>query len=197
MKRILCCDIDGVLSDMTGIVLHRIWCDHGLVITPDQLTHYQRLDELLAEARVDPGYLPDLFHDKDVLDNVPIMLPAIPALRRIRGMVQSIHIVTARNHHAYDWVSGITRSWLDRYGIPYDKLVFSTDKAAYCRSVQAGYLIEDAPQHAEAALALGVGVFLLDHPYNRQLADRGGLWRVGNHREIVDLLEADLSTRPS
>lgn len=187
---IFCCDIDNVLADLDGPLLDRIARDLEIVIP--EIAEWHALERHLAPVLPDAReWLDQIFADPAFLRELPLMLPMLRVLQQVRGMVQSIHIVTARPPTTQE----ITRYWLDCYGIPYDKFVMTQEKAEYCRSKRARYIVEDAPHHAEQCLDIGVGVFLIDKPYNRHLAARGGLWRIHHPMEIPDLLAADLAER--
>lgn len=188
-RRPLVCDIDGVLADWLGPAVDRLNARYGARVDPREVTAWKMApfwgdppdwSEAFGEL-ADPGFLREL----------PLYLPALTMLRKVRGMVGSVHIVTAREKSS----EGATRLWLDHYGIPYDRLAFTYDKALYCKNAGASHIIEDAGHHAAACHTLGVGVFLVDQPYNRDLTERGGIWRVRHHAEIPPLLAQDLKER--
>ena len=189
MKTVFCSDLDSCLADSDAPLLARVNQELGLQLSPEDITQYA-FEPLLEGVLENPrAWLTDLFDEPDWVSNYPLILPALSAMRKIRGMVTELHIVTARR----DVVKDATRAWLFEHGFPYDKIVHTQDKAGYCREVKASYIFEDAPHHAEACHAAGVGVFLMDKAYNRNLTDRGGLWRVTNPLEIIPILKDDLA----
>lgn len=192
-ETLLCCDLDGVLADMDGPVLHQINQEFGLSLSREDLIHYQALDDLLAPHHENPrAYLEDLYASVDLLPGLPLILPSLTGLRKIRGLVRSIRVITARAVVGKPWVEPVTKAWLDQFGFPYDRLIFREDKAAYCRANSVRYIIEDSPAQALECHEHGIGVFLVDAPYNRHVEPRGGLWRVKSLLEVPELLQEDL-----
>lgn len=193
-RPVVACDIDGVLADSDALVRWLIGDEFGLAVFPEDIDDWNAYERVLEGHVSDPrGWLDRTFADPGFLDAVPLVLPSLAALRRIRGYARSIHVVTSRPEG--EETESATRTWLDGYGLPYDRIAFVADKSRYCRDFRISYIIEDAPHHAEACLERGIGVFLVDWPYNRRLAPRGGLWRVENPIEIPDLLIADHERR--
>lgn len=62
-----------------------------------------------------------------------------------------------------------TEEWLQRYHIPWDKLVLlgSHDKADTCIDLKLDIFIEDSLQNAIQISARGIPVILFDAPYNK------------------------------
>ena len=185
-RPLVCCDIDGVLNDLLGPLCDGLWARHGVWIRPEEIVSWDTPRALVGDAA------DEIFDDLALTGELPFMLPALTAMRQIRGMARQIHIVTARPDT--DDMVAATRRWLDVYGIPYEKLVFTADKAAYGRANGARYMIEDSLRHAKACHELGIGVFLVDAPYNREIEPVGGIWRVQSLLEIPELLAADLES---
>lgn len=185
-------DLDGVIADNDGPLTARIRADHGIDFFPADMTRWST-EELLAERGIENAgpYIGSIFDDPEWVANVPLILPMLPALRKIRGICNPLHVVTARRPHLVD----TTRLWLNEYLIPFDKLVHTNDKAQYLREQKINYIIEDAPHHAESCLSYGIGVFLIDKPYNQGVQSRGGLWRITDPKEIPALLLQDLKER--
>jgi|GEM_PF-4941423 len=94
----------------------------------------------------------------------------------------------------------ITKHWLRRHGIPYDRLSIETtsgpDGARYldanCRRI--GSFVEDIPENARRLAALCQRVYLIDQPYNRVLDSElpSNVLRVYTWTQIEeDLLQAN------
>lgn len=188
-KPLFGCDLDAVLADNMGPLLARIQIELGLCLDVGQLTSYDELESLLESATDQPReWLDETFEDEEFLLDLPLILPTLVALRKIRGMTRGIHIVTARSKYT----SKATRAWLDGYGIPYEQIAHTPNKAQYCREKGISYLMEDAPHHALACHELGIGVFLIDQPWNQDVPEKGGLWRISNPLEILGILKSEL-----
>jgi len=193
-------DIDGVLADNIPQTCDAINLRLGTSVCASDLVTYDWLNGFLQDKVEDPSaLLSEFWYDPEFLRNAPFMLPALTACRRMAGMLDEIHIVTARSAHTQDAaVMDATRAWLDRYGIPYSKIVHTRDKTAYCLEHKIAYLIEDAPATAVQAATNGLRVFLVDAPYNRDVVDgatgtgRGRIFRVNHIGEVPDLLRKDM-----
>lgn len=187
-KPLLCCDIDGVIADADGPLLARINAEYGTSFHPSQITTWL-FESLIADTVPNAGeYIGKTFADPDFILAQPLILPAKTLLRQVYQYFRGVHMVTSRPES----IRAETAAWLDHYGISYSKLAHVTNKGEYCRQVGARYHIEDAPHHAEDVHSYGIGVFLIDKPYNQDVTPRGGLWRVSNPLEILPLLLEDL-----
>lgn len=190
MKPLLCCDLDSVIADTDAALINRFNTDFGTDFDPAKQTTWD-FDHMIEPYHPDPkAYIAEVLSDAELFGNLPLILPTKILLTKLGGIFRAIHVVTARPEVLKD----CSRLWLDRYGIPYSKLVFTHDKGAYCHSVAASYMIEDAPHHAEDVASYGIGVFLIDKPYNKGVRTRGGLWRVSHPMEILPILLEDLQT---
>jgi 5'(3')-deoxyribonucleotidase len=165
--------------------------DFGTGFDPAEQTTWE-FDDMIAPYHPDPkAYIVEVLADPELFGSLPLILSTKILLTKIRGLFRGLHVVTSRPEVLKD----VSRQWLDQYGIPYDKLIFTHDKGKYCHDQGASYIIEDAPHHAEDCHSYGIGVFLIDKPYNREVRERGGLWRVKHPMEIHPLLLEDLKTR--
>lgn len=64
----------------------------------------------------------------DLFNCLPPYPGAADAVRKVKAAGHSIHIITARNYGNPGQAQSQTVKWLNRYGIPYDTLTFSSDK---------------------------------------------------------------------
>lgn len=188
MKPLLCCDLDSVLCEIHGPLLDKFNNDFGLTLGPEDHSEWNFEPMLEAHCADPKAYITECLTDEDFFVDLPVMLPTLRMLKKVRGHFRGLHIVTARRKV----LEQVTRDWLDDNLVPYDRLVMTNNKAQYCRKEGAKYLIDDAPHQAEDCHSSGIGVFLIDMPYNRNVKERGGLWRVHNPLEIVPIMEDDL-----
>lgn len=192
---VIACDLDGVLNDPLGPLMDWINMAFGCDIDQIDVTDW---DNVLNVVRNQSGTMVSdeawnacrrgFWTSNKVLADLPVMLPMLTALARVRGMAKSLHIVTERG----DETLGMTRAWLDGHGVPYDRIALRRDKAAYCREQRIRYIVEDDPEIALSCHNVGVGVFLIDQPYNRNVPPLGGIWRIFQPNDIPGLLERDL-----
>lgn len=187
-KPLLCCDMDGVIAEADGPLLAKINAEFGTDFHPRQITGWA-IEELIGNVVPDANtYIWSTFSDPDFIASQPLVLPAKIFLRKAYQHFRGVEIVTSRPES----IRAETAGWLDHYGIPYTRLVHTKNKGEYCQQAGARYMIEDAPHHAEDVHRYGVGVFLIDKPYNQHVEARGGLWRVTSPTDILPILLEDL-----
>ncbi len=103
------------------------------------------------------------FHE----ESIPL-LPLFTGVQYALGVIHQtcrIIIVTARRPYSRPQ----TLQWLADHGIPFDALYHTEDKTEIPESITLA--IDDHPLHIQAYQALGVRVFVMDQPWNRQVVD--------------------------
>jgi uncharacterized HAD superfamily protein len=79
-----------------------------------------------------------------------------------------ILITTHRRETAWS----ATAQWLDANGIPFDDLRCGYRKVEHLHEVRADLLVDDSPENLELALAGGIAVATIRHPWNVRLIER-------------------------
>jgi hypothetical protein len=105
----------------------------------------------------------------------------VEALTRLRHYGR-VFLVTARDFGEAGSARRNTMMWLTRYGIPFDGLVFTSEK----HELGADYALDDKPEFFHLLEDHGTTVFLRDQPWNRDLS-----WapRVHSITEFADRVE--------
>lgn len=199
MKPSVLVDIDGVLADCQGPLyaeLHK----RGYMLLPERNDFYEATSAQLQEIYnlTQPeahDLLAEIWFAPQFIEQQPVRLDAIGAMRWILGLAEQVHIVTARTSLGRPDVPVVTQNWLNRYGFTYHKLVFEREKHVYAKEHGIHYVIEDNPSIAERCWMRGIGVFLVDHTYNRMVSPRERLWRVKSMAEIPKLMQKDWSAQ--
>jgi len=102
-----------------------------------------------------------------------------------------IHVMTARPQEAW----GQTAEWLDKYGLVCDSLHFNPTKTflSHFASGRAA-MLDDHIHYYEEARKAGIAPFLLNQPWNQELANANRVntvlefaYAVIGHNKIVDL----------
>ena len=89
------------------------------------------------------------------------------ALRRLRKLGHTVHIITARGFGPN--ARPLTCKWLSDYKIPHDSLTFAVDK----RVMDVDFMLDDKPANVDDMREVGCAAYLLDcgrsdqvgHPY--------------------------------
>jgi len=109
---------------------------------------------------------------KALFVETPVKEGAARVLQWLKSKGLEIHICTARKA---EWKCGlkdlvvVTEEWLKEHSIPYDALVFTRDKAAYAKDVNAMIAIDDFYRNAEEYAEVGCPVIKFNHEYTKPI----------------------------
>lgn len=93
-------------------------------------------------------------------------------IKLLRKAGIEIYIISGRDNGEYDEPLKITKNWLEKHNIEYDKLILTNaynvhEKADVCLKNDIKILIEDSLKTCIDAYLFGVEVLIMDTPYNR------------------------------
>lgn len=187
-------DLDGVAYDFTSSLRHYLITHEGY--DPERLqggdtedpnatwTFYKdcwgmTTEEFLTacDRGVDAGVV--FLHGEPFEDTVETW-------KKFRSDGRRLHIITnrsfgTRSHHN-------TSEWLERHGVPFDSLIFSSHKTI----IQPDVMVDDLPDNQQEFLSVGVPCYLYTRPWNMGMEDHG--YRVGSWEEfssVVDWMARD------
>jgi uncharacterized HAD superfamily protein len=92
---------------------------------------------------------------------------AVEAVQRWHAAGHFIHITSHRATECHR----ATADWLTEVGVPFDELYCSYDKVARCQEIGIDLLVDDSPINLQSALAAGLRVATIAHPWNRDLCE--------------------------
>ncbi len=112
-------------------------------------------------------------------------LPLLPSARM--GLHQLEHryrivIITARRPYSRPQ----TLEWLQKHQIPFDELYHTEEKTDVPENISLA--VDDHPLHALAYCELGIRVFLMDQPWNKDV-DHPLLTRVSGWDDLLHMLD--------
>ncbi len=154
-------DIDNVLAKAEPEV-QRLFQE--LTGTPWPVGKYGSAGGLDVSA-LEPALLGEIFrrfHEESIPS-----LPLISGARYVLQVLQRdsrIIIVTARRPHSRPQ----TLQWLRDHHLPFEALYHTEEKTQIPETIT--HAIDDHPHHLERYQELGAKVFVMDQPWNRQLA---------------------------
>lgn len=166
-------DIDNTISYTTEMIMHYALIfgrEHGLNTVPDPNQYY--LEGALGWS----SEAVEEFFDAHLASIYREVRPK-EQVGEITQQMQKHHqivLITSRNYQ-FPGIEEITREWLRKYGIAYDKLILNAtpnmhhfSKLAVCMQHKVNVMIED---HHELAQELSqfMPVILFDYPYNRKV----------------------------
>lgn len=92
---------------------------------------------------------------------------AVDTLNRWTAIGHTVHITSHRSVQAHD----VTLRWLEEIGLRYGSLYCVDDKVPLCRDLGVELLIDDSPDNLERAIAQGIGVATIEHPWNVEFCE--------------------------
>lgn len=167
-------DIDGVLNSQYNFCI-----DYGTKFC-NELGKYklERIDVIDTTDMFLWG--DDVAHQfwnkyrKKLVITLPAKIYAAEVIQKLKEEKNEIYIITARKNND-EWfpedlkndVEIITKEWLEKNKIYYDKIIFDVkDKGQYCSDNSIDIMIEDDPVNLRK-LINNTNVIIFDYPYNR------------------------------
>ena len=111
---------------------------------------------------------------KDLAITLPAKKFASEVIKKLKNESYEIYIITARKNND-EWfseklkndVEGITKKWLNKNEIYYDKIFFDVkNKGLFCKENNIDFMIEDDPKNLKTLIG-NTNVMVFDYPYNR------------------------------
>lgn len=121
----------------------------------------------------------------DVIDEAPYYI------NKLKELGNTIYIITGRDNGEYSNPYDMTKEWLDKNNIKYDKLILTNSyknnehgKTEKCIENNIDIMIADSVHICQDCIDNGVNTIIMDTLYNRNL----NIKRVYNWREIYELI---------
>lgn len=99
-------------------------------------------------------------------------------IEKLRQEGNKIYIITARDESGmpteyYGKMQQLTKKWLEKQGIQYDKIIFSKDKEKLQKCIEnnVDIMIEDSPSNIQN-IATKINVIKFDCQYNKQISGK-------------------------
>lgn len=126
-----------------------------------------RLEYIMSHAEIKPG--------------------AKEVINRLHDEGNKIIIISFRKGKYLENPTNLTKEWLDRYGIKYDKIYTDTgSKVDECLENNVKLFIDDKESHCEEVSNAGVDVILFTNAYNH---DENRFVRKDNWNDIYDYIK--------
>ena len=168
-------DIDGVLTDLERTTIDfgtKMCIEENWPITIDLSKYWE------VEAFGWTSEQADKFWNKYLVEYVtqsPARRFAKEIISKLREEGNNIYIITARDESGmppeyYGKMQELTRGWLEKYEIEYDKLIFAKDseKLEKCLENNVDIMIEDSPRNIRN-ISSKVKVIKFDCQYNKDV----------------------------
>lgn len=181
-------DIDNTISDtheMIAAYAQRYGAEENRPLYLDRSRYF------LSEYLGWPEDVVEAFRQRCLLDiyrEVEVKPGAIQVLRSWQGAGHRIILITGRNSE-FPGMETVTRDWLERHGIPYERLIMNDtphmhhfSKNVTAREAGIELMVEDHPDLC-LELAAFIPVLMFDQPYNRHIS-APAITRVFNWEQI-------------
>lgn len=147
-------DIDGVLTDLEKFMIEygtKFCLEESLEINIKKISYDERETFNWSQEQADKFW--DKYFTGYVI-NEPQRKFASEVINKLREQGNKIYIITARNEYGlskeyYGKVQELTKEWLKKQNITYDKLIFARDeeKILRCMENNIDVMIEDSPKN--------------------------------------------------
>ena len=166
-------DIDGVLTDY-----ERYAIDYGTKMSVEKnwpikidVSEYMEIDAFDWDNKQ-----AEMFWDKyfiNYLTKSSARVFASEIIDKLKKEGHKIYLITARDddemsEEFYGQMQPITKEWLKKQNIKYDKIIFKKEKLQPCIENNIDIMIEDSPQNIEK-LSKNIKVIKFDCQYNKDV----------------------------
>lgn len=177
-------DIDDTITNTYECVIKEI-ADHYRIDYNELLnrnlkyTYFFDSDEFPKYDR----FVVDKF--SDISPKVPIKADALEFLSKLHDEGNEIIFITARHYGEYNDPYNITLNYLNKYNIPFDKIIVGAlDKAKACIDEDIDLFVDDNISNCEKVIESGIDTLLFNARFNSE----SNLKRVYNWEDVYDLV---------
>lgn len=109
----------------------------------------------------------DKYYEKTVLKVQPKMY-AVENIKRLKESGDKIYLITARFLSDKFDVEKLTKDWLEKYGIPYDKLILnSQNKLIAAKENDIDIFVDDSIKNCTEMAHVGIKTYMMDTIINK------------------------------
>ena len=184
-------DIDNVISNFDE-VLKKEFLEHDKAlrntgILDDNLDITSGMFDWSKEEVCD-FYYPNI---ERIVKSLSLIDGSKEYIDKLKNEGHSIYIITGRDNGEYSNPVEMTKGWLDKYNIYYDKLIFTNayDKVSKTRSClenNIDIMIDDSVSICKSCLDNGIVSLLMDKPCNRS----SNITRVYSWKDIYNFISS-------
>ena len=128
------------------------------------------------------------YYEKIITEVRPKTL-ALKYLNKLHEQGHKIVLITARWETDYTDIVGLTKEWLERNNVPYDKLIVNAEnKAIAAKQENIDIFIDDSFKNCQMVSDLGIKSYLMDTRTNRELLDNR-IKRIYSWPHFYDIFE--------
>ena len=118
--------------------------------------------------------------------NVPIKEDSIHYINKLKEDGHNIIVITARDTFFYKDPYKTTKAYLNKFDIPFDKLICNSDKVKECKNNNIDLLIDDSNHNCENVSKAGIKVLMFACKSNKNIHNFN---KVYNWKEVYDYIK--------
>ena len=173
-------DIDGVLSNFVKTFIKIVKKEYFVDLREQDIYAH----DLFLVLGITEEETMELIR-KTLTQDLDLMPGAKKSLNQLKSK-HEIYLLTARP----DDFNNLTKDWLKRKGIPYDKLIHINEGEKHQVNLELDIIVEDNLKDAIRWLNKSNEVIIFDHPWNRSFNVKKLFIRTFNWQEIVEIVHA-------
>lgn len=187
-------DIDGVLTD-----IERFMIDYGTKFCAEN-----NIKESITLGEYEDTKMFNCDEEQVVMfwreniinyfENYPVRDFAKEIIKKLKDDGNEIYIVTARDDYGVPpefigKIKEITKEWLDKNGIYYDKLIFTGgSKLPYCIGNYIEVMVEDSPDNIKE-ISSKIPVICYNNYWNEKIKENKNIIRAYSWYQVYDKLK--------
>ena len=159
-------DFDSTMNQFDQHLLATVNDRFGLVHEHDDINTWDFLNFTEQPEVGQWAWGPEVYNNYHWTLTIPPMPGAKEAMRDLKKAGHQVRIVTARKNTQQGWIE----DWLRTHGFGPFPCSYNEKKSTWAKRYGYTVAIDDAPHQAKELIEEGVFVYLVDKPYNRELA---------------------------
>ena len=181
-------DIDNVISNFNQVLLDE-YIYHDKKLRNNGIIHKDEyIRKMFDWSREEES---SFYHEniEQIAKKLDVIAGAKECIDKLKIDGHDIYIITGRDNGEYSDPYRITKDWLNKNNIFYNKLIFTNaynkqSKADVCIKNNIDIMIDDSASICSNCLNRGITTLLMDTPYNR----KSNITRVNNWEEIYEYI---------
>lgn len=175
-------DIDDTITNSWEYLKPIYQKEFNITISDNALPYYNAIKEVASFeqfANIMKKY-------ENSKNDIPIKEDVKEILIKLKQQGHQIIFITARGK-TYNNPYQFTKDYLDKYNIPYDKIVIdSWDKSITCKEEKIDLFIDDSPKHCKEVFDIGIDVLMMETKYNQEYNE---FTHVKNWDEVYEYIQ--------
>lgn len=170
-------DIDGVIANFVPTFITVVEKRYGITIKESDIATH----DLYQVLGISPNIALDLINETLQMD-LDVMSGAVEYLKLLKDK-NKIILITARKID-----ENITKEWLRKHSIPYDKIMFLEEGNKFNCDIELDVMVDDNLKEIINCQSIAKKLIIYDHPWNQTYDVEKKFYRVKNWKEIYDLI---------